>query len=278
MAAKNALREEFRFLSKIHHEHVVEVVDSIGLNDSAQTSASAVCFSMRGALRLADELFKVQQSESEVIRIFYQVISALHYLHNLNPKVVHGNFHPGQLFLTAENDVQVHGFTHVQQDGISCTDSIISHPSFLAPECRVWKDVPEVDDGTRPREADVWRGLNNTPAADIWSFGCVILRMLGVLTDFEASIKQPKPPVNCSSALWRRLQQCLSEDEKERPTAYILMRDKFFASQPAFDMNQYQPTDQHGTQFRVMVEDVEKTISNQSQHPRTPTWGLEESC
>ncbi len=137
-------------------------------------------------------------------KLLRQCAEALHYAHSQN--VVHGDFKPGNVFITPEEGVRIVDFGTAA--GPSTNDSRIpaGTPTYAS---------PEVLNGETPDRRD-----------DVFSFACVAYEVLtgqhpfGRLSSLQARDEGKIPPRawNLSTAQWLSLLSALSWKREQRPT------------------------------------------------------------
>ena len=151
-------------------------------------------------------------------KILRQCAAALHYAHSQN--VVHGDFKPGNIFITPDEGVRIVDFGTAA--GPSTNDSRIpaGTPTYAS---------PEVLDGETPDRRD-----------DVFSFACVAYEVLtgqhpfGRQSSLQARDEGKIPPRawNLSTSQWLSLLSALSWKREQRPTDIEALLTRLNPEQP----------------------------------------------
>lgn len=151
-------------------------------------------------------------------KILQQCADALSYAHSQN--VVHGDFKPGNVFITRDEGVRIVDFGTAA--GPSTNDSRIpaGTPTYAS---------PEVLSGETPDTRD-----------DVFSFACVAYELLtgqhpfGRLSSLQARDEAKIPPRawNLSTSQWLSLLSALSWKREQRPTSLQALLARLISDQP----------------------------------------------
>lgn len=151
-------------------------------------------------------------------KILGKCAEALHYAHTQN--VVHGDFKPGNVFITPEEGVRIVDFGTAIGPGSSDSRIPAGTPTYAS---------PEVLDGATPDRRD-----------DVFSFACVAYELLtgqhpfGRQSSVQArdAAKIPPRAWNLSTPQWLSLLSALSWKREQRPTSVEELMAKLMAEQP----------------------------------------------
>lgn len=172
-AARNAqstarLRHEFQCAKKLSHPNILRVRDLQFANDS-----SFITMELSEG-RLLSTLLRNRESlrESLVRKILQGCADALIHAHSRG--VVHGDFKPGNIFVTADGNVTVFDFgAAVTSPDVVQRDAAATDPARVASATPAYAS-PEVLEGQLPERRD-----------DVFSFACVAYELLALQHPFE---------------------------------------------------------------------------------------------
>ncbi len=153
---------------------------------------------------------KVPFPEELVLDWFTQLTTAIAYCHS--KRVLHRDLKPGNVFLTATNQVKLgdFGIARVLENTMDKAQTVAGTPYFMSPE--VCENKPYGSE------------------SDIWALGCILYEMCTLRHPFEATnllglvfkivTEEPKPiPSAYSPSLWELVQRMLCKVPGERPSA-----------------------------------------------------------
>ncbi|MBX9725263.1 MAG: serine/threonine protein kinase, partial [Candidatus Obscuribacterales bacterium] len=158
---------EAQILGQLDHPQIVKLVDFffedhrgyMVLEYVQGRNLQSLCHS-EGAL-----------SESKVIELAKQMSMILDYLHTRKPAIIHRDFTPDNLILTADGTLKLIDFNVAQQQKLSATATVVGKHSYIAP--------------------DQFRG-QATPQSDIYSMGASIAYLLTGTEPKPISSTHPK--------------------------------------------------------------------------------------
>lgn len=151
-------------------------------------------------------------------KILRQCAEALQYAHSQN--VVHGDFKPGNVFITPEEGVRIVDFGTAIGPGSSDSRIPAGTPTYAS---------PEVLEGATPDRRD-----------DVFSFACVAYELLtgqhpfGRQSSLQARDEAKIPPRawNLSTSQWLSLLSALSWKREQRPDSVEELLTRLMAEQP----------------------------------------------
>ncbi|PVF98961.1 kinase-like protein [Serendipita vermifera] len=163
---------------------------------------------------------------SHRIRLCYEVVNALEYLHTYNPILVHGDLKPGNILIDESCTAKVCDFGLIRtisgDSGLTTTTVHTGTDRYLAPEFFTSSEV-----------------IIPTPESDIYAFGCVGLKFLflkdpyahrkdnrfgWIFSDIKAGIMPSDKPNDLSlecNELWQLIEVCWDRDPTARTTARL---------------------------------------------------------
>ena len=211
----NATKEnliKFRSSAQQHHDNVVQL---FGVYENKMIRPGALTLVME---KMHCSLSSLLESESKIpnatkLSILLDVSSGLKYLHSKESPTVHGYLSSSNIFLTAEHKAKISdiGIAQLVVCGGKKTVPSLKCQPFVAPE--------------------VQKSSNYGPAADVFSYGAVMLHTITQQLPVMASVaKQPKelyyyhkPQIDLIGAdvffkqLTELVKSCLDHDTKHRP-------------------------------------------------------------
>lgn len=220
-----SILNELQLLQGLRHTNIVSYLDSFE-NEHHVFLVMEYCES---------EIMSVpfsSKSEMEVRQIARQILFGLSYLHANH--IVHRDIKPENILIKGSGIVKISDFGEAQLSESAVHDrkfditNLYGTPRYMAPECL--------------------HHLTVSTAADIWSFGCLLGKMLTNLDPWETcqdkfavfyqlSSQNLELPfdletVNCSLASKKILKSIFSRYPEERPKAVGLLSDPFFSGLP----------------------------------------------
>ncbi|VDK31549.1 unnamed protein product [Gongylonema pulchrum] len=157
---------EVSLLSRLDHPHIISYYDSFEENGILMIEME---YAEGGTLA---QLLSSQESllrESEIMRMFEQMLSAVSYLHDNS--VLHRDLKTANVFLTKDNNVKVGDFgisrmmsTETQAQG---AQTIVGTPYYISPEMCEGKPYNE--------------------KSDVWALGCILYEMACLQRAFEGT-------------------------------------------------------------------------------------------
>ncbi|MEE8094213.1 MAG: serine/threonine-protein kinase [Gammaproteobacteria bacterium] len=162
-ATRKMFYNEAQMMGRLQHPNILPVYDA-GEEDGRYY---VVCEPIHGARTLSaycrpDNLLRID----DVVEIVFKCAKALHYAHSRG--VVHRDVKPGNIMLTADNDVRIidFGIALVSDSVVSRIEGIAGSPSYMSPE--------------QVQAAEI------TPRSDIYSLGAVMYELLTGFRPFRA--------------------------------------------------------------------------------------------
>jgi NIMA (never in mitosis gene a)-related kinase len=215
---RKQLITEASLLRDLRHPNIVEYIDRIV--DSARGTIYLVMEHCTGgdlgSLLLACRKKHDFIAEDVIWKLFMQIVSALKECHCRDPKVIHRDIKPGNVFLDAAYNVKIgdFGLARVLGDQSQFAETRAGSPYYMSPE---QLDVCKYDE-----------------SSDIWSLGCLLYQTAALQPPFRAenpfaleeAIKKgefPRIPSRYSEDLHRVICMMLSVDHKRRPTVLQLL-------------------------------------------------------
>ena len=201
------LQHEFAQATKLAHPSIVRVFELIEHEDS--------CFMTMELIegRLLSTIVRdwTMLPRPLAIKILRACAQALHHAHEHD--VVHGDFKPGNVFLTRDEDIKIVDF------GASAA---LSGDSSRIPAGTPAYASPQVLEGETPDRRD-----------DIFSFACVAYEVLTGQHPFQhrssldarAAGATPARAWNLSAPQWLGLLSALAWDREQRPTDIVTLMD-----------------------------------------------------
>jgi len=245
--AAQRLRHEFEHAKLLSHPSIVRVLD---LHDDEGRSFITMEL-VQG--KLLSQLLRdwTMVPVSLAYKILRQCAEALRYAHSQN--VVHGDFKPGNVFITPDEGVRIVDFGTAA--GPTANDSRIpaGTPTYAS---------PEVLSGDTPDRRD-----------DVFSFACVAYELLtgqhpfGRQSSLQAREEGKIPPRawNLSTTQWLSLLSALSWKREARPTSVEELLSR---------LNPEQPVAAAPAPVHVDPEDVVPAELPEDLMPKQRSWGF----
>ena len=155
----SAAKAEVAALKKVSHPHIIKYEDSL-----VQDETLCIVMEYAAGKDLSALIAKRKQEnkpleEKEVLKIFYQVCSALSYCHH-DLKMLHRDLKPQNIFLTADGDVKLGDFGLAKCVEATCAlaQTQCGTPVYMSPE--------------------LCMGDSYNRAADVWALGCVLYELM----------------------------------------------------------------------------------------------------
>jgi serine/threonine protein kinase len=209
--ATTRLRHEFAQASKLSHPNIVRVFELIEPPDSCFITMELI----EGRLLSTIVRDWTMLPRALANRILRSCAQALHHAHENG--VVHGDFKPGNVFLTREEDVKIVDF------GASAA---LSGDSLRIPAGTPAYASPQVLGGETPDRRD-----------DIFSYACVAFELLTGQHPFQhrSSLEArdagatPARAWNLTTPQWLGLLSALSWDREQRPADIMTLLDSLLS-------------------------------------------------
>ena len=159
-------QNEVAALKRLQHPHCVGYEDSLVVND---TLCIVMEFADGGDLsKFISKRRKERKplSEAEVLKIFWQLTSALSYCHHEH-RMLHRDLKPANVFLTDEHDVKLgdFGLAKVVEATCALAQTQCGTPVYMSPE--------------------LCAGQSYNRAADVWALGCVLYELMTLQAPWE---------------------------------------------------------------------------------------------
>jgi len=210
-------KKEVEILSSLHHKHIIGYCDN---------------FHAKGRLHIAMEhaaggdlwqRIRAQGSrhfsENQICLWFYQICSALDYLHK--SKIFHRDLKPQNVFLTQNGDVKLGDFgVSKVMNSQAMAHTQIGTPFYISPEiCQ-----------NKPYDSK----------SDIWSLGCLVFELCAlkppfIADDMKAMMKKicytSAPPISASFSvgLAESVTSMMHKQPRKRPSASRLLKRPLLA-------------------------------------------------
>ena len=159
---KKRLLREARVCQKLRHPNIVKVLDVVE-EDGELGLVMELVVGENLRTRMARGV-----TIEEAVQLLIQIAKALDYAHKEN--VIHRDLKPGNIFVTGKNLVKIGdwGLTRTQEDtsGLTKTGILLGTPRYMAPE--------------------QIKGLEPTPAVDMYAFGVMLYEMVTKGSPFPA--------------------------------------------------------------------------------------------
>jgi serine/threonine protein kinase len=209
--ATTRLRHEFAQARKLQHPNIVRVIELIEQVDSCFMTMELIEGRLLSTI-VRDWTMLPRALANKILRSCAQ---ALHHAHEHD--VVHGDFKPGNVFLTREEDVKIVDF------GASAA---LSGDSSRIPAGTPAYASPQVLGGETPDRRD-----------DVFSFACVAYELLTGQHPFQHRSSQqardagaaPTRAWNLTAQQWLGLLSALSWDREQRPADVMALLDSLLA-------------------------------------------------
>nr|CEL65187.1 TPA: Protein kinase domain containing protein, related [Neospora caninum Liverpool] len=168
------------------------------------------------AARIKEQKKTGQRFDENLIkRWIAQASLGLNYLHSMH--ILHRDLKPQNLFLTANDDLQIGDFGIAKMLGspAACAQTTIGTPYYLSPE--------------------ICKGQSYSLPSDIWSLGCILYELASLTVPFHANdlkglvdaiskLPVPAMPSVYSDDLRQLCNDMLNRDPSKRPTAAQIIR------------------------------------------------------
>ena len=210
----SAARAEVAALKKVSHPHIIKYEDSL-----VQDETLCIVMEYAAGKDLSALIAKCKQEnkpleEKEVLKIFYQVCSALSYCHH-DLKMLHRDLKPQNIFLTADGDVKLGDFGLAKCVEATCAlaQTQCGTPVYMSPE--------------------LCMGDSYNRAADVWALGCVLYELMtrqlpyagyaaaqvvmSVITNLLDRPTLPEDAQHYPEALANLMRECWAFDATSRP-------------------------------------------------------------
>lgn len=200
-------QREAQILSQISHPQIVKLLDFFFEDHRGYTAMEYVPGQNLSALVGERGVLP----ESEVLELAMQMATILEYLHSRNPAVIHRDFTPDNLILTAGGVLKLIDFNVAQQQKNTATATVVGKHAYISP--------------------DQFRG-QVTPQNDIYSMGATIFFLLtGVepkpISVSHARLKNP----SVSKELDAVVARCTAVETEERFTSAAELNESLRALQ-----------------------------------------------
>ena len=161
-------------------------------------------------------------TEPQISSILYQAIQGLHYLHTMQPKIIHRDIKAGNILLNSKGEVKLADFGVATQlsDTLAKRQTQIGSPYWMSPEI-----IQETPYDTK---VDIWSlGITEIELAQMkpphWEAGSIRALFL---------IATKPPPTLSSPHLWSDdfnhfISLCVQKNPKDRPNTKELLENKF---------------------------------------------------
>eukprot|EP00756_Hemistasia_phaeocysticola_P062324 Hpha_TRINITY_DN5765_c0_g1::TRINITY_DN5765_c0_g1_i2::g.147570::m.147570 len=231
VAAREPIQAEFALLCRLRHPNIVSVLGSHFV-DGAAGSEFQIFLELVPGGSVAQLVRKVGRLPRKVVRVYTkQALEALAYLHGRG--IVHRDVKGANLLLGVSGELKLADFGCSKCLGVA-PDSVEPPGATTMAGTPFWM-APEV---ISPQKVGGAYGLK----CDVWSLGCSVIEMLGVLpwnnlqgaTAWEtmyaiANAKTgPALPPDIDQRLQAFLGRCLTRDVSRRPSADALLLDDYF--------------------------------------------------
>ena len=199
-------RNEIEILRNCHHDNVVGYID-----DFYENSKFLIVMEFCDGGDLASFIQRQRRHlpEDHVMRWFRQMISGIHYIHELN--ILHRDLKPANIFLTSGQQLKIgdFGISKSLDQTRDMAQTYCGTPVYMAPE--------------------VVGGVPYNHKADIWSLGCILYELAALKLAFCGSNflhliskgQYDRRPLeqHFSSSLSRLINKLLTPNPRDRPAA-----------------------------------------------------------
>ncbi|EFC48028.1 predicted protein [Naegleria gruberi] len=212
---KEKLMTEIKIHKKMNHKYVV------GFERFFEDSQNAyIMLEMCHCKSLMELMEKKRRlAESEAQYIFYQVLSAVRYMHSC--RVIHRDLKLGNIFLDKYMRVKIGDFgLATEVNGQERKTTLCGTPNYIAPE--------------------ILENRGHSYEVDMWSCGVILYTLLIGTPPFETSdvkstyrkIQENRysfpPDIKISEPAKKLIKRLLSSDPKSRPNVEQSINDEFF--------------------------------------------------
>jgi tousled-like kinase len=231
---KHALRE-YNIHKQLDHPHIVRLYDVFEIDNNSFCTVLGYCEGNDLDFYLKQNKFL---AEKEARSIIVQTVSALKYLNEIKPPVIHYDLKPGNILLgsgSACGEIKITDFglskimddSYNPEDGMDLTSQGAGTYWYLPPECFVvGKEPPKI-----------------SSKVDVWSVGVIFYQCLYGKKPFGHNLSQAaileentilkatdvefpnKPPVSSEAKNFIRL--CLTYRKEDRPDVLTLSQDDY---------------------------------------------------
>ena len=155
----SAAKNEVAALKRLEHKHIVAYEDAIVVDETLCIVMEWAHGGDLSALLAKRKRENKPLSEDEVLRIFWQLTSALAHLHH-GHHMLHRDLKPQNVFLTSDLDVKLgdFGLAKVVEATCALNKTQCGTPAYMSPE--------------------LCKGENYNRAADVWALGCVLYELM----------------------------------------------------------------------------------------------------
>jgi len=199
---------EAHILSQLDHPQIVRLLDFFFEDHRAYMVLDYVeGRNLRALLQSTGAL-----PETQVVELATQMADILEYLHSRNPAIIHRDFTPDNLILTADGILKLIDFNVAQHQKISATATVVGKHSYIAP--------------------DQFRG-HATPQSDIYSMGATISFLLTSTEPKPISVSHPRQKVcTISPELDEIVSRCTAIDPAGRFASATKFREALHTLSP----------------------------------------------
>jgi len=220
--------QEVQILSKLQHPNIIRYFDSFEVAGGDSTGP-ILCLVMEycpggDVGGIIARRRGVPFNEEQIIYWFKQLVSALDHLHQR--KILHRDVKTGNIFANADTSVLKlgdFGNARVLERNSQMAKTCVGTPNYLSPE--------------------ICSRRQYNSKTDIWSLGCVLYQLLTLRPPFSGRnihhlltqiLRSHFPPISprYSYELRNTVSLMLRKNPDERPGADILLKKRFFTTQP----------------------------------------------
>lgn len=218
------IKNELSFLGKLEHDNIIKL-DSYELGKDMMLSLfTELCYCSLENLRTIydkKEFVRNRISIKTGCAVGYQILNALNYIHNLNPKIVHLDLKDTNVLLTESGIVKLIDFglaVELNSNDLVTDETMRGTFEYAAPEVREKENY-------------------GTPA-DIWSFGIMMYELFfGIIPRPERDsfqrrntevFKEMKLQENLKDSFNYLFNSIFQENPSKRPNVTKLLKYKYF--------------------------------------------------